>query len=97
MSIRFEWDRQKAQSNLQKHGVSFAEASTVFSNPLARIFDDEAHSTPDEQREIIIGHSQKRRVLLVCFTECNPQTIRLISARKATRKEQKDYEEHINF
>ncbi len=48
MSIRFEWDPQKARSNHQKHNVSFEEASTVFSNPLARIFDDELHSTPDE-------------------------------------------------
>ncbi len=54
--MEFEWDETKAASNLKKHGVSFEDAKTVFDNPLALIFDDEAHSI-DEQREIIIGHS----------------------------------------
>ncbi len=97
MSVRFEWDVQKAKINRRRHKVSFEEACTVFSDPLARIFDDESHSTPNEQREIIIGHSQKPRVLLVCFIELRPQVIRLISAREATGKEQQDYEENIHF
>lgn len=94
MSLRFEWDDAKAAANVQKHGVSFEEARTVFSNPLACIFDDEAHSTDEEKREIIIGHSLSNRLLLVCFTE-RANVVRIISARVATRKERKDYEENV--
>ena len=67
MNLRFEWDPKKTRSNLSTHGVSFEEALTVFANPVARIFDDEDHSI-EEQREIIIGHSAKERLLVVCFT-----------------------------
>src|SRR5262249_11393944 len=67
MSLRFEWDREKARSNLSRHAVSFEEALTVFANPMARIFDDEDHSL-QEEREIIIGHSAKERLLVICFT-----------------------------
>ena len=90
--MTFEWDDEKAASNEAKHEVTFAEAKTVFTNPLAVIFNDEAHSN-DESREIIIGHSQKNRVLLVSFTG-RPDAIRIISARRATRNERKDYEDH---
>lgn len=93
MSVRFEWDSNKAQSNLKKHGVTFDEASSVFVNPLALIFDDEEHST-EEQREIIVGHSTAGRVLLVSFTERGKDLIRIISARRATKKERQDYEEN---
>jgi len=86
--MEFEWDETKAATNLKKHSVSFEEAKTVFDNPLALIFDDEAHSI-DEQREIIIGHSQSNRLLLVCFTE-RPNAIRIISARLATRRQRED-------
>jgi uncharacterized protein len=88
----FEWDKSKATANIRKHKVSFEEAITVFSNPLAVIFDDEEHSL-DEQREIIIGHSQNNRLLLVSFTE-RPDAIRIISARLATRSEREDYEKN---
>ena len=64
MSLIFEWDGRKARSNLSKHGVSFEEALTVFGDPLARIFDDEGHSI-EEEREIMIGQSSHRRLLLV--------------------------------
>lgn len=94
MSLRFEGDQRKADVNLAKHGVSFEEALTVFSDPLARIFDDEDHSI-EERREIIIGHSVKQRLLLVCFT-ARGTAIRIFSARKATRKERQDYEENIS-
>ena len=94
MSLRFVWDPHKAEMNLEKHGVSFEEALTVFADPLARIFDDEDHSIT-EQREIIIGHSVKHRLLLVCFTE-RIASIRIFGARKATKKERKDYEENID-
>jgi len=59
MSLRFEWDPEKAAANLAKHGVSFEEALTVFSDPLARIFDDEDHSS-EEEREIIIALREKQ-------------------------------------
>jgi uncharacterized protein len=90
--MEFEWDPLKAAANLNKHGVSFNEAKTVFDNPLAVIFDDNAHSI-DEYREIIIGHSQQNRFLLIAFTE-RSNIIRIISARLATRKERQDYEQN---
>ena len=93
MSLRFEWDPNKAETNLAKHRVSFEEAMTVFADPLARIFPDEDHSV-DEFREIIIGHSVEHQVILVNFTGTNDR-VRIFSARKATRKERKDYEENI--
>ena len=92
MSLEFEWDEAKAASNQKKHGVTFEEAATVFADPLAAIFDDEVHSE-EEQREIIIGHSAKKRLLLVCFTE-RAEAIRIISARRATKRERKDHEEN---
>ena len=90
--MEFEWDQSKEVVNLEKHGVSFEEAKTVFNNPLAIIFDDEAHSV-DEQREIIIGHSLQNRLLLIAFTE-RSSSVRIISARLATRKEREDYEQN---
>ena len=95
MGFRFEWDKNKASSNIRKHGVSFDEARTVFNDPLARIFDDEEHSSI-ERREIIIGHSIVNRLLVVCFTE-RKEAIRIFSARLATLRERKDYEENIIF
>ena len=91
--MKFQWDPAKAASNIRKHGISFDEAVTVFKDPLALIFDDEEHSA-DEHREIIIGMSTLRRMLLVCFVERNEDTVRIISARPATRIEIKDYEEN---
>ena len=64
----FECDPRRARSNLRKHQVSFAEAVSVFGDPLARIFPDEKHSE-EESREIIIGHSSAKRLLLICFVE----------------------------
>lgn len=94
MGYRFEWDQNKAALNIVKHSVSFDEASTVFDDPLAQIFDDEVHSSY-EKREIIIGHSLTNRLLLVCFTERPKEIIHIITAREATRRERKDYEENI--
>jgi hypothetical protein len=93
MSLRFEWHPKKAKANLAKHDVSFEEAMTVFANPLARIFPDEEHST-EEFREIIIGHSEQRQLILVNFTSVQDR-VRIVSARKATRRERKDYEENV--
>ncbi|MCI5212122.1 MAG: BrnT family toxin [Candidatus Electrothrix sp. ATG2] len=94
MSLQFEWDKKKAASNLKKHKVNFDEACTVFSDPLALIFDDEAHSRPDELREIIIGNSAKGRLLLVSYTEREHDIVRIISSRSATKHEQRNYEEN---
>ncbi|HXB67431.1 MAG TPA: BrnT family toxin [Candidatus Acidoferrales bacterium] len=93
MSLVFEWHPRKAQANIRKHNVSFAEAVLVFSDPLARIFLDEEHSA-DEQREIIIGHSTARRLLLVSFAEQGSERVGIISARPVTKRERQDYEEY---
>ena len=86
----FEWQASKADANVRKHGVGFEEASSVFANPLARIFDDPDHSA-DEAREIIVGHSSRQRLLIVSFTERGSR-VRLVSARAATKRERHDYE-----
>jgi len=93
MSLEFEWDAKKAEANRAIHGIDFEEALTVFRDPLARIFEDEEHSR-EEPREIIIGHSVKQRLIVACFTERGAR-VRLISGRKATRLERKDYEENV--
>jgi hypothetical protein len=93
MSLEFEWNAKKAEANQAIHGIDFEEALTVFRDPLARIFEDEEHSG-DEPREIMIGHSVKQRLILVCFTVRGAR-VRIISARKATRLERKDYEENV--
>jgi uncharacterized protein len=93
MRIGFEWNSRKASSNLARHGVSFEDAASVFFDPLARIFDDEDHAW-DEHREIIVGHSRRDHLLVICFIE-RGDTVRIISARKATRNERKDYEEGV--
>jgi uncharacterized protein len=89
--VAFEWDTRKAGANLRKHGVSFAEARTVFADPLAAIHDD-PDSASSERREIIVGHSAAGRLLVVSFMG-RQDRLRLISARKATRHERQDYEE----
>ena len=91
MSFEFAWDEEKAASNQKKHKVTFEEAATVFADSLAAIFEDEGHAE-EEHREIIIGHSAENRLLLVCFTE-RAGAIRIISARRATKRERRDYEE----
>lgn len=93
--MQFAWDEKKKDHNERKHGVSFEEAETVFLDPLALIFDDEWHSV-NEEREIIIGLSAGSRLLIISFTEKN-NVIRIISAREATNKERKDYEENAYF
>jgi uncharacterized DUF497 family protein len=94
--MEFEWDREKAAANIEKHRVSFDEATTVFNDPLARIVDDEEHSA-EEQRELIVGHSIINRLLLVCFTERGQDQVRIFSARVTTRNERQDYEERSDF
>lgn len=91
MGYVFEWDPKKAESNARKHGVTFDEASTVFGDPLGLLMPDPDHSS-DEQRYVVLGMSNRRRVVVVAFAERPPRT-RLISARRATRHEQRRYEE----
>jgi hypothetical protein len=92
MSIRFSWDRQKADRNRKEHkGVTFEEAATVFRDPLAYLFDDDAYSA-EEHRELIIGYSRRNRLLIVSFAE-RGDVIRIISARKADGDERRDYEQ----
>ena len=91
MAQQFEWDKLKAETNLKKHGVSFDEALTAFGDPVARIRDDPDHSGV-ERREIIIGYSVKRRVLVAGFTERETK-VRIINARRAAANERKNYEE----
>ena len=87
----FIWDVAKAASNLRKHGVSFEEAATVFQDPLALTISDPDHSDT-EDRWIIMGMSEMHRFLVVVHVERGSR-IRIISARKATRRERQDYEE----
>ena len=92
MSLEFEWDPRKAAVNHRKHGVTFQEGATVFGDQLAVIFTDEFHSV-GERRELIIGHSNLKHLLLVSFAERSGK-IRIISARRATKRERRDYEEN---
>lgn len=87
----FDWDEEKARINLADHKVSFQEAATVFGDPLSDTFDDPDHSI-EERRFIIIGHSENGRLLFVSHTD-DGETVRIISAREATRAESKQYEE----
>jgi hypothetical protein len=91
VALRFEWNLEKAAGNLAKHGVSFEDAATVFGDPLGRIVDDPRHSV-DEARYVLLGRSERQRLLAVMFAE-RAEGIRLISARKATRRERREYEE----
>jgi uncharacterized protein len=87
----FDWDNQKAQLNWRKHRISFEEASTVFSDPLAISFPDPDHSEKEE-RWVIIGKSMFGRTLMVIHLK-RAAVIRIISARRADRRERRDYEE----
>ena len=91
MGYLFEWDPVKADSNVQEHGVTFDEASTVFGDPLSLLMPDPEHSV-GEQRYLLLGLSNRQRLLVVAFAERPPRT-RLISARRATRHELRQYEE----
>ena len=86
--VHFVWDRRKAAANLKKHGVSFAEASTAFDDELGAYYPDGLHG----DRFILIGYSRQQRLLYVVHAEVTPDTIRIISARKATKHEKARYE-----
>jgi len=91
MPLRFEWDARKAQANLRKHGVSFAEAATAFEDPLSLTIPDPDHSAVEE-RFVLIGQSRHQHLVVVAHVE-RDATIRIISARPATRRERTSYEE----
>lgn len=86
--MRFEWDPKKAAANLEKHGVSFEEARTAFDDKLGAYYPDSLHP----QRFILIGMSSARRILYVVHAEIEIDVIRIISARKVTRRERSHYE-----
>lgn len=91
MGLTFAWDPHKALNNLRKHGINFAEATTVFDDPLGATLSDPVHST-DEDRYLIIGLSNRGRLLIVAFAE-HAERIRIINARRLTVQEQRQYEE----
>ena len=91
--IKFEWDAAKAASNARKHGISFEEAKSVFYDEFAIQFYDPENSELEEDRFLMLGLSSESRILLVCHCELDSgNTIRIISARKATRNERRFYE-----
>ena len=86
--MRFEWDGDKAAANVKKHRVSFEEASTAFDDELGAYYPDSLHT----DRFILIGYSRHRRLLYVVHAEVTSKTIRIISARRATKHEKTRYE-----
>ena len=91
--MNFEWDQDKAASNEKKHGISFSEAITVFGDPFELTIADPDHSF-EEYRFLSIGRSSFEKLLVVAYTERYENSIRLISARKATNQEQRYYEQN---
>lgn len=91
MSLVFQWDKDKANSNARKHGVSFLEAAWAFADPFSLTIPDPDHSI-GEERFILLGETPGGRLLVVVHTETD-DTIRIVSARPATRAERRHYEE----
>ena len=94
--LGFEWDDTKADANLRKHGVSFREAMSVFNEAVAPINGDVLHSLR-EDRFIIVGVSERDRLLTVAFTYRDEETVRIISARRSNRREQQVYEQETRI
>ena len=94
MDIHFAWDEEKNRSNQKKHGISFEEAATVFYDDDALLKYDEAHSL-DEERFVMLGMSKANRMLVVCHCCRMGGVLRIISARKATRREERQYWERL--
>ena len=88
--MKFEWDERKNQFNIKKHGISFEEAKSIFFDENAIEFFDIEHSD-NEDRFLMLGVSSRLRILLVCYCARESKTIRIISARKATKNEKKYY------
>ena len=87
----FEWDPNKAAANLEKHGISFEQAATVFEDPLADTYDDPDHSQ-DEQRFLTFGHARDATPLVVAHCDRGDR-VRIVSARRMTRRERRQYEQ----
>ena len=93
MALNVEWDGAKAQANLKKHNVSFEDATTIFEDPFSITREDTLHSN-EEDRFLTIGYSQNQQLLIVAYTY-RGNNIRIISARTATKRERKSYEQGI--
>ena len=93
--LHFSWNENKARSNRHKHGIDFSEASTVFLDDFARLINDPDHSD-EEDRFILLGLSARLRVLVVCHCYRHGNEIRIISARRASKREQAQYWELRN-
>jgi uncharacterized DUF497 family protein len=91
--VEFEWNQDKARSNEEKHGIGFAEAATVFGDPFELTISDPDHSE-GEYRYLSIGRSNLGKLLVVSYTEREQNHIRIISARRATKQEHKQYEQN---
>ena len=91
MVLRFTWNLEKADRNLRKHGVSFTEASSVFGDRLALDIDDPVHYER-ESRFVILGYSERQRLLVVAYAEPEVDAVRIISARRAAPRERRNYE-----
>ena len=89
--MEFEWDTDKAARNIERHGVSFPEAATVFDDDFSVAVPDPDHSF-EEQRFIIVGASHRKKLLVVAYAE-RGERIRIITARELTRREREDYEQ----
>jgi len=89
--LNFEWDANKSASNIKKHGISFDEAKTVFTDEYARLISDPDNSQ-DEDRFLLLGTSIDSKLLVVCHCIREAESIRIISARKADKQERKIYE-----
>ena len=92
MDLRFSWDPRKAAANARKHGVTFEEAATAFTDPRSLTIPDPAHSTSDE-RFLLLGMSTRPRLLVVVHIERHENEIRIVSARPATRAEHRTYQD----
>ena len=90
--LEFEWDQSKDAENRRKHGVTFEEAKTVFLDDFARLIADPDHSI-GEERFLLLGMGIRRRILVVRHLDMEPGVIRIISARRANRRERKQYED----
>lgn len=91
--IKFEWDKEKELKNIKKHGVSFDDASSVFYDDFAIQFYDNKHSILEEDRYLILGVSNRSKILMICYCErLSGEVLRIISARKATKNERKFYQ-----
>ncbi|MCB0731199.1 MAG: BrnT family toxin [Ignavibacteriae bacterium] len=92
MILEFDWDQWNIQKNEIKHGVAKLEAESIFYDPKLKIYNDFKHSTKSEKRFICYGHSLRNRILMIAFT-IRQKKVRIISARTASKKERKYYEE----